>query len=93
MRLVWAKRADADLIAIWRYLAPHSERAADDQLRRLQARCDLLVQFPELGPLRLGRRPDVRQLVEGDYLIFYRVTRSRIEVLRVLHGRRDLSSW
>jgi toxin ParE1/3/4 len=93
VRLYWSKRADADLIAIWRHVAPDSERAADALLDRLQARCKLLVQFPELGPLRGGRRLDVRQLGEGEYLIFYRINGLRIEILRVLHGRRDLGAW
>jgi len=27
----------------------------------------------------------------GDYLIFYRINRGGIDILRVLHGRRDIA--
>lgn len=46
-----------------------------------------------MGPLRGGARKEVRQLVYDEYLIFYRLTADSIEILRVVHGRRDLTDW
>jgi toxin ParE1/3/4 len=33
----------------------------------------------------------MRMLVEGKHLIFYRVLEGRVEVVRVIHGSRDLT--
>ena len=62
-------------------------------LHRLQARCEPLKEFPDMGPLRGRRHMDVRQLVEGNFMIFYRVSEERVEILRVIDGRRELSDW
>lgn len=93
MKLVRTRLARRDIIEIWRTIARDSPGAATRLLAKLDARCELLREYPELGPLRGGRRTDVRQLTEGEYLIFYRIAPDRIEILRVLHGRRDLSDW
>jgi toxin ParE1/3/4 len=93
MKLVWSRFADSDLIGIWHSIATDSEKSADATLDRIQARAEALIEFPKMGQLRKGRQKDIRQLVEGDYLIFYRVADDYIEILRVLHGRRDLSEF
>ncbi len=46
-----------------------------------------------MGPLRRRRHKDVRQLVEGNFMILYRVSEERVEILRVIDGRRELSDW
>lgn len=37
----------------------------------------------------LRSRPNVRKLVEGKYLIFYRVFSDRVRILRFWHSARD----
>lgn len=32
---------------------------------------------------------DVRKLVHGNYLIFFRIVETNVEILHVLHGARD----
>ena len=57
---------------------------------------ELLVQMPYIGSPREFRHSRVRNMrmwiVKGfsDYLIFYRPTDDTVEVLRVLHGKRDI---
>ncbi|MGE0131804.1 MAG: type II toxin-antitoxin system RelE/ParE family toxin [Blastocatellales bacterium] len=59
---------------------------------------ELLANMPLIGSQRRSRSSklrDVRQFpVKGykDYLIFYLPTDNGIEVLRVLHGRRDIEA-
>ncbi len=83
--------AEEDLIEIWGDIAQHNPIAADNYLKLLGDNIDSLFDMPERGSLRDDLLPNVRVLVEGKYLIFYRVNGKAVEVLRVLHGARDLS--
>lgn len=82
--------AEEDLIAIWLHIAQDSPNAADAMLDRIEARWQLLATQPHSGPARPDIGDGVRHLVIGSYLTLYRVGAGQIEILRVLHGRRDL---
>lgn len=82
--------ARQDLIDIWRYIAPNDLAAADALLDRIDEKCALLARHPRLGVERSDIRPGLRYLVVGAYLILYRIIEDGIEVVRVVHGRRDL---
>jgi len=58
----------------------------------LEARLDILKDFPEAGPARPDIAPDARMLVEQPYLIFYRRRSDHIQIVRVLHGARDIDA-
>jgi toxin ParE1/3/4 len=46
--------------------------------------------MPEAFPLVPGHhKSGIRRRVHGNYLIFYKVARERIVVIRVLHGAMD----
>lgn len=78
------------------YLGTDNPAAALRFLDSVEATLRLLVANPELGHARTFERSDLVGLcsfpVNGfdKLLIFYRPTRKGIEVLRVLHGARDL---
>ena len=59
-------------------------------LFEVQRSFQLLAEFPGLGPARPELRPDLRSFPIGSYLIFYRPIPGGVEIVRVLHGRRDL---
>lgn len=94
IRRIAAKR---DLIDHFVFLA---ENAGIDVARRFllsaNASFDELAQMPELGAQRAFRNPrfsSVRLwLVKGfeRYLIFYGPLKDGVEILRVLHGSRDI---
>jgi toxin ParE1/3/4 len=84
------RRAEADLVDIWIYIAADSPAAAERVIRRLEAAEGRLAQFPEMAPLREELLPGVRAWAVGEYLIFYRVDPDAVEILRILHGARDL---
>lgn len=92
MRLRRTARAEQDLIDIWRYIARHNEPAANRLLDRIDEKCRLLVRFPEIGPARDDIAPGLRYVPYGSYLILYRLLPNVVEIVRVVHGRRDLSS-
>ena len=53
---------------------------------------DRLLEFPFLGRRRPELGTEYRSLAVGNYVIFYRVSEMKLEISRVLHGSRDLSS-
>lgn len=48
--------------------------------------------MPKLGRERFDLAPELRGLPVGNYIIFYRPMKDGIQVIRVLHGARDLPS-
>jgi toxin ParE1/3/4 len=89
MRVVRTVLADSDLLEIWLYIAQDNITAADRLLERLEQRCDRLEASPMLGSKRDDLLPGMRYLIEGSYVIFYRIHQDTVEILRVLHGARD----
>ncbi|MER9106056.1 type II toxin-antitoxin system RelE/ParE family toxin [Mesorhizobium sp. M7A.F.Ca.US.010.02.1.1] len=85
-------RAEDDLIAIWLHVARESEAAADRLLDRIEARWRQLATYPFLGAPRDDIAPGIRHLVVGDYLTLYRVDDDAIEIIRVLHGKRNIEA-
>jgi toxin ParE1/3/4 len=89
MKIVWTRKASRHLRAAYDYWAgERSVGAADIMLDRIFTAVELLERFPEAG--RLGRIPGTRELVivPTPSLIAYRVRRSKIEILALLHGAR-----
>ncbi|WP_348641972.1 type II toxin-antitoxin system RelE/ParE family toxin [Mesorhizobium sp. B2-4-19] len=60
--------------------------------RPFEARWQQLASFPSSGAPRDDIAPGIRHLVVGDYLTLYRVNDDVIEILRVLHGRRNIEA-
>ena len=95
MRFRLSPQAEADLDAIWFYIATESASVeiADRFIDSLTSRFRLLGRHPYLGRSReheFGR--DTRSLAIAEYVIVYTVADSEIAILRVVHGRRDLES-
>lgn len=84
--------AESDLIDIWVSIALDNRRAADQLLEDFESRFNQLSDFPESGPLRPDIADDVRTLTCRNYLILYRMTSDRIEIVRVVHGARDITA-
>ena len=84
------RRARQDLIKIWTHVAAHDSVAADTVLDRIDEACQRIARHPAMGPAREDIRPGLRYMVVGAYLVLYRITDDGIEVVRVVHGRRDL---
>jgi toxin ParE1/3/4 len=79
-----------DYQVIWDYVAEKNVLAADRLLRTLDSKLELLSDHPRAGPARPELRPGLRSFPVGEYLIFYRPIRGGIELLRVLHGARNV---
>ncbi len=87
---VTAPEAREDLREIEEYIAQDNPQAAVDFVGRLTERFAELAEFPGSGRKRDDIRPGYRGVSVKDYLIFYRVSGEVVEIMHVLHGRRDL---
>ncbi|MBM3554734.1 MAG: type II toxin-antitoxin system RelE/ParE family toxin [Alphaproteobacteria bacterium] len=89
MRLEWTDLAASDLIDIRGRIAGESEARADAMVARLRAMARRLPRLPRMG--RPGRRSGTRELsVFGTpYFIVYRIAPESVQVLRVIHSRRN----
>lgn len=83
-------QAHLDLVEIAFCIAEENPAAADRWLDLVDEKCRLLAQMPELGRKRPDLAPELRGLPVGNYVIFYRPMNDGIQVIRVLHGARDL---
>ncbi len=81
-----------DLEEIWLHIAHENIAAADQVVDNLYDRCLMLQAHPHAGLSRADIAPDCRQLVFGDYVVLYRIRMNRIELVRVLHGRRKIDA-
>ena len=90
MRVIRTRLAEQDLIEVWRHIARDDLKAADRLLDELERRTKLLSWYPEIGRKRPDIALDLRYIPSGNYLILYRVVEDYVEVVRYVHGRRDL---
>jgi toxin ParE1/3/4 len=84
--------AEQDYRAIWRYIAGDNPDAADRLLLRIDSKLDLYALNPTMGRARDILAPGLRSFPVGDYLVFYRTIPDGIELVRVLHGARQLEN-
>jgi toxin ParE1/3/4 len=89
MRLVWTKAAIEDLSDICDYIMRDRPDAAKQVASKILQQVESLVDNPHIG--RKGRIAGTRELVIGryPYSIPYRVHEEEIQLLRVLHDRRN----
>jgi toxin ParE1/3/4 len=85
-------QAKADLAEIWNYIADDSEAQADVFIDEIDEKFSLLAENPAIGRVRLDLGANLRSFPCGRYVIFYGVVPDGIQIVRVLHGARDLGT-
>jgi toxin ParE1/3/4 len=93
-RLVIAPEARQDLRAIRGYIAKDDRKAADRFVTRLRDMARMLAGAPAIGRERPELGNDLRSFVVDRYVLFYRPLSGAvgIELVRVLHGARDVDA-
>jgi len=88
VKICWTDVAVADLKSVYEYLSEHAPARADTIVDRILAGIDVLEQYPNLG--RQGRIDGTRELVitGTPFIVFYRLQKSQVEILGVLHAAR-----
>jgi toxin ParE1/3/4 len=82
--------SEQDYRDIWRYIAADKPDAADRLLLRIDSKLELYAENPGMGTPRDNLALGLRSFPVGNYLVFYRIVSDGIELVRVLHGSRDL---
>ena len=91
-RLTRRPLAETDILEIWDYIADDSLAAADRWVDRLDVQFRLLAAQPMMGRARDELAPGVRSFPFGRYVVFYVPLDGGIDVVRVLHGARDIDA-
>jgi toxin ParE1/3/4 len=81
-----------DLDDAWFYIAQDNPRAADRFLDGLGEKLSMLAVHPELGRQCRELGPDLHRFPVGAYIIFYRIGAAHVEIVRILHGARDIEN-
>ena len=89
-------QAKTDLIEIADYIATDNSEAAQAFLDAAEATFAFIASLPSVGRTFRFQSPVLQDMrvwrVEGfeRYLIVYRAVQSQVEIVRVLHGSRDI---
>jgi toxin ParE1/3/4 len=90
-QIVWSVLASDDLVAIAEYISRDSEVYAAAVVQELVAAARSLSDLAERG-----RRvpeysdPSARELIIGKFRLVYRVRPKQVEVVRIIHGAREM---
>ncbi|WP_305632155.1 type II toxin-antitoxin system RelE/ParE family toxin [Methyloversatilis sp.] len=89
-RVTLRPMAEADLLEIWTYIAEHSVAEADRWTDRLDDSLRLWATQPRMERARDELSPGIRSLAFDRYVVFFEPSPDGIDVVRVLHGSRDI---
>jgi len=84
--------AEEDYDDIWLHIARDNPNAADALIRSIDAKLELYALQPRMGTKRDDLAPGLRSFPVGSYMIFYRIVSDGIQLVRALHGNRDVKS-
>ena len=84
--------AQADVNEILAYIARDNRQAAWRLIERFEGRAEKLAHASGIGRPRDELRPGLRSFAVGNYVLFYLPVSDGIEIIRVLHGRRDIDA-
>ena len=90
-KVIWTDSAIADLRDICDYIARDNPKASEKTGRGILNHVKILETFPFIVPAYpRGSSGMVREIVYGNYRIFYEITEktNTVDVLRVWHGAR-----
>ena len=88
--MIRSPQAERDLEDILDYLDRHRPRAADRSAMRIDEKAAIHAQFPEMGRDRRIFGDGLGSFLADSYVVFYRPSGDGIEIIRIIHGLRDL---
>jgi len=88
--VLWSRRAEADLDAIFDFIRRDSPVNALAMIDRITRRAAQIAQFPYSGRMVPEvSNSKIRELIEGPYRIVFEVRDGQVAVLAVVHSARD----
>jgi toxin ParE1/3/4 len=91
MNFSLAPSATRDLDRLSQYFLQNNVEAGERLFNALNQQFYNLTQFPNLGKSYPHLHPNIQGLLVEKYIIFYRVTTTQIEIVRIVDGRQDLT--
>lgn len=93
VQLNWTNQAINDLKNIADYISLDSVRYARLQIKKIRMRTDILkTQMHSGKSVEEINNINIRELVEGNYRIIYKIVDSnRVDIITIHHSARDLS--
>jgi toxin ParE1/3/4 len=94
LKVIFRLQAEADLLALYRYIAEASGLGiAGGYIDRVEIACMSLATFPNRGTKRDDLAPGLRTIAfERRVTIVYRVLKTRVEIVTIAYGGRDFES-
>ena len=90
-QIKWTTKSLKDLKVINDFISLDSKFYAARFINRLIQRVDQLVLFPDSGRIVPEKNnPEIRELIEGNYRIFYRRQKNFITILRIHNSARRI---
>ena len=89
----WSVPARNDLKQIHDYIAKDSEYYARNVIQEIIAKTETLTEHLEIGRIvpEIGDQ-NIRELIIYSYRLIYESSLADIEILAIIHGRRDFNS-
>jgi plasmid stabilization system protein ParE len=85
--VIWSLPAKKDLEQIFDYIAQDSKYYAKNVANKIIEKTEGRV-VPEIDD------PNIRELIVYSYRLIYEISPERIEILAIIHGRRDFNlAW
>ena len=91
-RVTRRPEAESDVLEILDYIAEDSIAEADLWVDRLDEKLKLWATQPLIGRARDELAPGIRSMAFGRYVIFFAPPQDGIDIVRVLHGSRDIDA-
>ena len=89
----WSVPAKNDLKQIHDYVAKDSKYYAQNVVQEIVAKTETLTDFPEIGRVvpEISDQ-NIRELIVYSHRLIYEISKTGIEILAIIHGRRDFNS-
>ena len=90
-KIIWTQRSLNDLKSIYEFIALDSKIYAIRFINKIINRVEQLINFPDSGRIVPEKEdPSIRELIEGNYRLFYRLYRGNIYILRIFNSARKI---
>ena len=90
-KISWTRRSINDLKLIHEFISLESKFYADRFINKIVSRVEQLIELPESGRIIPEKEEnDLRELIEGNYRIFYRVQRNNVTILRIHNSAKNI---
>lgn len=91
VKIIWSELAVDDLKSIHTYISKGSKTYADRFVNKLINRVDQLENYPESGRIVPEFNLEtIRELIEGNYRIIYKINADHVGIVRLHHSARLL---